>query len=59
MLAAAPPIACGIGIGIGIGPALFTCDATNAGSRRVIESNGGVFENQREDKLRFWAPTSS
>jgi len=25
----------------------------------VIESCGGVFEDQREDKLRFWVPTSS
>jgi len=55
MLAAALPIACGIGID----PALITCDATNAGSRRVIESNGGIFEDQRDDKLRFWVPTSA
>ena len=54
MLAAALPIA----RDLGIDPALLTCDATNAGSRRVIESNGGVFEDQREDKLRFWVPTS-
>jgi predicted acetyltransferase len=55
MLAAALPIA----RDIGVDPALLTCDATNIGSRRVIESNGGVFEDQREDKLRFWVPTSS
>lgn len=53
MLAASLPIA----RGLGIDPALLTCDDTNAGSRRVIESNGGVFEDQREDKLRFWVPT--
>lgn len=53
MLAAALPIA----LDLGIDPALLTCDADNAGSRRVIESNGGVFEDKREDKLRFWVPT--
>jgi predicted acetyltransferase len=53
MLAAALPLA----RGLGIDPALVTCDATNTASRRVIESNGGVFEDQREDKLRFWVPT--
>lgn len=55
MLAASLPIA----QGLGIDPALVTCDADNAGSRRVIESGGGVLEDQREDKLRFWVPTSS
>jgi hypothetical protein len=44
---------------LGIDPALLTCDDTNTGSRRVIESNGGVFEDKRRDKLRFWVPTSS
>jgi len=55
MLKAALPLA----RDLGIDPALLTCDDTNAGSRRVIESNGGVFEDQRGDKLRFWVPTSS
>jgi len=55
MLAGALPIA----RSLGIDPVLLTCDDTNAGSRRVIESCGGVFEDQREDKLRFWVPTSS
>jgi len=54
MMAASLPIA----RSLGIDPALLTCDADNAGSRRVIESNGGVLEDQREDKLRFWVPTS-
>ena len=54
MLAAALPVA----FRLGIDPALLTCDDTNIASRRVIESNGGVFEDQREDKLRFWVPTS-
>ena len=54
MLAAALPIA----RDLGIDPALVTCDDTNAASRRVIESTGGVFEDQREDTLRFWVPTN-
>jgi predicted acetyltransferase len=39
---------------LGIDPVLITCDDTNTGSRRVIEACGGVFEDQREEKLRFW-----
>ena len=31
----------------GIDPALLTCDADNLASRRVIEANGGVLEDQR------------
>lgn len=54
MLAASLPIA----RGLGIDPALLTCEVDNAGSRRVIESNGGVLEDQRENRLRFWVPTS-
>ena len=54
MLAAALPAAhC-----LGIDPALVTCDDTNLWSRRVIEANGGVFEDQRGPKLRYWVPTS-
>jgi len=54
MLAAALPIA----RDLGIDPALLTCDADNTGSRRAIESNGGVLEDRRGDKLRFWVSTS-
>ena len=54
ILAAALPIA----RGLGIDPALLTCDVDNEGSRRVIESNGGILEDQRKQKLRFWVPTS-
>lgn len=43
--------------GLGIESALVTCDVDNVASRRVIESNGGVFEDQRAGKLRFWVPT--
>jgi predicted acetyltransferase len=42
---------------MGIQQALLTCDADNDGSRAVIELNGGVLEDQRGHKLRFWVPT--
>ena len=54
MLAAARPVAARLGID----PALVTCDPDNTGSRKVIEANGGVLEDQRAGKLRFWVPTS-
>jgi predicted acetyltransferase len=41
----------------GIDPVLVTCDVDNAGSRRTIEKNGGVYEDTREGKLRFWVST--
>jgi predicted acetyltransferase len=43
----------------GIDPVLVTCDADNVGSRRVIEANGGVLEDRRGEKLRYWVPTTS
>lgn len=45
---------------LGIDRALLTCDVTNIASRKIIEKNGGVLENQVPnpetgiDKLRFW-----
>jgi predicted acetyltransferase len=42
---------------LGIASALLTCDVTNVASRAVIERAGGVFEDQRGPKLRFWVPT--
>lgn len=42
---------------LGIDPALITCDVDNVGSRAVIERNGGVLEDERGGKLRFWVPT--
>jgi predicted acetyltransferase len=46
--------------GRGIDPVLITCDATNVGSRRVIERNGGVpADPPGTDVLRFWVPTAS
>jgi predicted acetyltransferase len=43
--------------GLGIERALVTCDVDNIGSRAVIERNGGVLEDERAGKLRFWVPT--
>jgi predicted acetyltransferase len=54
MLAASLPVA----NQLGIDPALITCDHDNVASRRVIERNGGVFEDQRGVKLRFWVTTA-
>ncbi len=39
---------------------LVTCDETNLGSKKIIEANGGVFENSigmgkgKPRKLRYW-----
>lgn len=43
--------------GLGIERALVTCDTDNVGSRRVIQTCGGVLEDERSQKLRFWVPT--
>ena len=39
---------------LGIERALLTCDEDNIGSRRTIEKNGGVYEDSREGKRRYW-----
>ena len=44
--------------GLGIDPALVTCNVDNVASRAVIERNGGVLEDEREGRLRFWIPTT-
>jgi predicted acetyltransferase len=54
MLAAALPVAAALGLDC----LLITCDLDNLGSRRVIEANGGLLQDQRAEKLRFWVPTS-
>jgi len=41
---------------LGFDRALITCDPDNVGSRKVMENNGGVFEGERNGKLRFWVP---
>lgn len=43
---------------LGIDPALVTCDDDNVGSIRVIEAAGGVLEDVRGVKRRYWLPTS-
>lgn len=42
---------------LGISSALVTCDADNVASRRVIEANGGILEDERHGTLRFWLKT--
>lgn len=42
---------------LGIRQALVTCDVDNVASRKVIESAGGVLEDERKGKLRFWVRT--
>jgi predicted acetyltransferase len=42
---------------LGIAHALLTCDSGNVGSRTVIETCGGVFEDERAGTLRYWVPT--
>lgn len=42
---------------LGIESALLTCDRANVASRKVIEANGGVYEDERDGLLRFWVPT--
>lgn len=54
MLRAVLPVA----RGLGIESALLICDVDNVASRKVIEHNGGVLEDQRGEKLRFWVPTA-
>jgi predicted acetyltransferase len=45
---------------LGISRVLVTCDATNIASSKIIEKNGGVFEDQQSNpetgvnKLRYW-----
>ena len=43
---------------LGIDRALITCDDDNVGSIRVIEAAGGVLEDVRGDKRRYWVPTA-
>lgn len=38
---------------------LVTCDDDNVGSARTIESCGGVWEDTRNDKRRYWVPTAA
>ncbi|WP_369186739.1 GNAT family N-acetyltransferase [Streptomyces sp. R08] len=42
---------------LGLDPVLVTCDVANIASRKVIESGGGEFEDERDGKLRYWIRT--
>ncbi len=42
---------------LGIDRVLVTCDLDNEASRRTIERNGGVLEDERKDKKRYWIDT--
>lgn len=44
--------------GLGIDRVLVTCDEDNQGSRAVIEAGGGVFEDVRNGKRRYWIDTT-
>jgi predicted acetyltransferase len=54
-LAAALPIA----RELGIRSVLLTCDEHNAGSRATIDTNGGVYEDTRDGKRRYWIDTAA
>ena len=43
---------------LGIPRVLLTCDVSNAGSRATIEKNGGVYEDTRNGKRRYWIDTA-
>ena len=43
---------------LGIDPVLVTCDEDNVASTKVIEAAGGVLEDVRGIKRRYWVPTS-
>ena len=39
---------------LGLDRVLVTCDEDNEGSRRAIEHNGGVYDDTRKGKRRYW-----
>jgi predicted acetyltransferase len=43
---------------LGLDRVLLTCDEPNVGSARTIERNGGVYEDTRKGKRRYWIETS-
>lgn len=42
---------------LGLDSVLLTCDHDNIGSRKVIEANGGLFQDRRGEKRRYWIRT--
>lgn len=45
--------------GLGLDRVLLTVDEDNAGSRAVIEGAGGVYEDSRRGKRRYWIATGA
>ncbi len=43
---------------LGLDRVLLTCDEDNDGSRLTIEGNGGVYEDSRNGKRRYWIDLS-
>ncbi|HRD61898.1 MAG TPA: GNAT family N-acetyltransferase, partial [Nocardioides sp.] len=43
---------------LGLDRVLLTCDEPNIASARTIESNGGVYEDTRNGKRRYWIATA-
>jgi predicted acetyltransferase len=39
---------------LGLTSLLVTCAAANNASQRVIEANGGVFEDVEDGEFRYW-----
>ena len=48
----------GAAAGLGLDRVLLTCDEDNRGSRRAIERCGGVYEDTRKRKRRYWIDTA-
>lgn len=44
---------------LGLERVLLTCDEPNVASARTIERNGGVYEDTRNGKRRYWIDTAS
>ncbi|MGN9791287.1 hypothetical protein ACTMTU_09310 [Streptomyces sp. OZ13] len=42
---------------LGLDAGLLTCAHDNVGSREVIDANGGLFEDRRGEKRRYWIRT--
>ncbi len=43
---------------LGIEQALVTCDHDNVGSQTIVERAGGVLDDKRGVKLRYWVPSA-
>ncbi|HEX5088079.1 MAG TPA: GNAT family N-acetyltransferase [Nocardioides sp.] len=43
---------------LGLGRVLLTCDEPNVASARTIERNGGIYEDTRNGKRRYWIETA-